>query len=42
MRQAMILYKDIPAGVLTETDDGLYEYQYLPEYIDAGSYPTTY
>ncbi|RFM29082.1 HipA N-terminal domain-containing protein [Deminuibacter soli] len=35
MRQAMIYYKDIAAGVLTETDDGFYEYQYLPAYIDA-------
>ena len=32
MKQAEIYYKDIPAGVLTESDDG-YEFRYLPEYL---------
>ena len=32
MKQAKIYYKDILAGVLTESDDG-YEFRYLPEYL---------
>ncbi len=28
MRQAAIYYKDIRAGILTETDDGDYTYAY--------------
>ena len=32
MKQAVIYYKDILAGVLTESDDG-YEFRYLPEYL---------
>lgn len=32
MKQAEIYYKDIPAGVLTESDDG-YEFRYLQEYL---------
>ncbi len=32
MRKALIRYKDIPAGYLSETDEG-YEYQYLEEYL---------
>jgi serine/threonine-protein kinase HipA len=35
MRAAKIFYKDIEAGKLTETDDGLYEFHYLPEYVKA-------
>ena len=31
MKQAEIYYKDILAGVLTESDDG-YEFRYLPEH----------
>lgn len=33
MRQAEIFYKDILAGILTETDDGEYIYKYENEYI---------
>lgn len=33
MREGRIFYKEIEAGKLTETDDGLYEFRYLPEYI---------
>lgn len=33
MREASIFYKDTEAGKLTETDDGLYEFRYLPEYV---------
>ena len=33
MRRANILYKDIVAGILTETDDGEYRFQYDAEYI---------
>lgn len=32
MRQANIYYKDMPAGILTENDNG-YEFRYLPEYL---------
>lgn len=32
MRTANIFYKDILAGVLTETDDGEYIFRYLDEY----------
>ena len=32
MKQAEIYYKDILAGVLTESDDG-YEFRYLPKYL---------
>lgn len=32
MRQANVYYKDIPAGILTETDAG-YEFRYFPEYL---------
>lgn len=37
MRQALIQYNDIDAGLLTETDDGLYQFEYNKEYIH--SYP---
>lgn len=33
MRRAQILYKDMVAGILTETDDGLYTFQYNENYI---------
>ena len=33
MREARIFYKEIEAGKLTETDDGLYEFRYYPEYV---------
>jgi len=37
MRQAIILYKDIKAGMLTETNDGEYWFEYDQEYIE--NYP---
>ena len=37
MRQAEIYYKDILAGLLTETDDGEYVFQYSGDYVK--SYP---
>jgi serine/threonine-protein kinase HipA len=40
MRQARIFYKDVEAGHLTETDDGLYQFQYLAEYIK--NYPNQF
>lgn len=33
MRSAEIFYKDALAGILTETDDGFYTFQYEKEYI---------
>jgi serine/threonine-protein kinase HipA len=33
MRQAIIKYGDINAGVLQETDDGEYIFSYYPDYI---------
>lgn len=33
MRQAKILYKDTFAGILTETDDGEFQFQYDSQYI---------
>jgi serine/threonine-protein kinase HipA len=33
MRAAKIYYKDILAGILTETDDGIYTFQYEKEYV---------
>ena len=33
MRQANVLYKEIHAGVLTETDEGEYWFEYDKEYI---------
>lgn len=33
MRQAKILYDNILAGILTETDDGYYTYKYDQNYI---------
>lgn len=33
MRQAEIFYKNILAGILTETDDGEYTYKYDNEYV---------
>jgi len=32
MRRARIFYDDIPAGILTETDDGEYIFQYDNDY----------
>lgn len=34
MRQANILYKDVSTGVLTETDDGEYWFEYHKDYIN--------
>lgn len=33
MRKAAIYYKDIPAGILTETDEGDYVFQYNEKYV---------
>jgi serine/threonine-protein kinase HipA len=33
MRRAVIQYNNTPAGVLTETNDGEFEFQYFGEYI---------
>ena len=33
MRQAAIFYKDILAGILTETDDGEYTFAYKEDFI---------
>jgi len=32
MKKALVKYRDIPAGILCETDEG-YEYQYFEEYV---------
>jgi serine/threonine-protein kinase HipA len=37
MRQAEIYYKDHLAGILTETDDGEYVFQYNKQYVE--TYP---
>ena len=34
MRQAKVFYKDVLAGVLTETDEGEYIYKYDNQYIE--------
>lgn len=33
MRQAEIYYNNAKAGILVETNDGVYTFQYYPEYI---------
>ena len=40
MRQAQINYKDHLAGILTETDDGEYMFQYTTGYVK--SYPNRF
>lgn len=40
MRRAKIFYNDIYAGVLTETDDGAYIFQYDHDYV--ATYPTQF
>jgi len=40
MRQAMIRYKDVLAGILTETDDGEYIFQYDTVYVQ--KYPNLF
>lgn len=40
MRQAEVLYNDVLAGKLTETDDGEYLFQYNEVYIQ--QYPTQF
>lgn len=34
MRQALIKYNTVNAGILTETDQGTYIFDYLPAYIE--------
>jgi serine/threonine-protein kinase HipA len=38
MRQALIKYNNITAGILTETNDGEYLFAYMPEYIEQHVY----
>lgn len=38
MRKANVFYNDILSGVLTETNDGVYLFQYQPEYIEKYPY----
>ena len=40
MRQARIYYKNMEAGQLTKTDDGIYQFQYLEEYVK--TYPNQF
>jgi serine/threonine-protein kinase HipA len=40
MRSAEIFYKNVLAGILTETDDGLYTFQYMNDYVE--KYPTQF
>ncbi len=40
MRKAAVLYKDIHAGTLVETDEGEYTFQYDTTYIE--NYPTQF
>ncbi len=40
MRRAKILYKDLFAGILTETDDGAYIFEYDDDYIN--NYPNQF
>lgn len=35
MRSAHIYYKDVVAGILTETDDGEYRFEYNSSYVTA-------
>ena len=35
MRQALIKYHNIDAGILSETDEGTYEFSYFKAYIEA-------
>lgn len=34
MRQAKIYYQELLAGILTETDEGEYQFQYEIDYVD--------
>lgn len=38
MRKAKIVYRDVLAGILTETDDGEYVFQYDLNYVDNHSH----
>lgn len=38
MRQGRVFYKDIPAGFITETNDGDFVFQYDHEYVKAHPY----
>jgi len=40
MRKANVFYKDTLAGILTETDDGEYDFQYDPAYVK--NYPNDF
>ncbi len=40
MRQGIVKYNNIPAGILTEEDSGEYQFMYYPDYIQ--SYPNQF
>lgn len=40
MRQGKVFYKDIFAGIVSETDDGEYTFAYQPSYIE--EHPTQF
>ena len=40
MRSAHIYYKDLEAGILTETDEGDYTFSYDPDYV--AKYPSQF
>jgi len=40
MRSGRVLYKDYDAGIITETDDGDYVFQYDSEYVK--NHPTSF
>lgn len=40
MRKALVLYNDTEAGHITETNDGIYIFQYTAEYVKA--YPNQF
>ena len=35
MRRGKVYYKDLPAGIITETDEGEYIFQYDRQYVQA-------
>ncbi len=39
MRQANVLCRGIPAGVLSQQEGGAYCFQYVPEYVSNPRYP---
>lgn len=39
MRQANVLCRGIPTGVLSQQEGGAYRFQYVPEYVNNPRYP---